>query len=78
MYYAERDNPDPEMRYYYYSIPDAMDDFVESFRRVTTVPFHYMGKIITGVIGVFAVGLFGIPIGILGAGEDQLMGKTKK
>ena len=24
MYYAERNNPDPEMRYYYYSIPDAM------------------------------------------------------
>ena len=37
-----------------------------------------LGKIITGVIGVFAVGLFGIPIGILGAvSKTGLMGNEK-
>ena len=41
--------------------------------------FYYGGKIITGVIGVFAVGLFGIPIGILAqVSKTGLMAKMKE
>ena len=76
MYYAERNNPDPEMQYYYYSIPDAMWMTLLNLSGESPLcHFTTWGKIITGVIGIFAVGLFGIPIGILGAGfEDWVDG----
>ena len=79
MYYAERNNPDPEMRYYYYSIPDAMWMTLLNLSGESPLcHFTTWGKIITGVIGVFAVGLFGIPIGILGAGfEDWVDGEDE-
>ena len=35
--------------------------------------YSVLGKILTGVIGLFATALFGIPIGVLGAGLEEVI-----
>ena len=35
--------------------------------------YSTMGKIITAILGLFATGIFGIPIGILGAGFERIV-----
>eukprot|EP00945_MAST-04E_sp_MAST-4E-sp1_P004574 g4574.t1 len=82
MYYAERDKrvqKDPEMRAYYYSIPDAM--WMTLLNLSGESPLcHYTtwGKITTGIIGIFGCGLFGIPIGILGAGFEDWVAEKEE
>ena len=72
MYFAERQNADPEMRSYYNSVPNAM--WMTLLNLSGEAPLcHYtlVGKILVGIIGVFATGFFGIPIGLLGAGFEE-------
>lgn len=72
MYYLERSNPDNEMAMYYRTIPDAM--WVTLLNLSGECPLAmYMpaGQIVTAIIGIFAVGFVGIPIGILGAGFQE-------
>ena len=80
MYYAERNNPDPEMREYYFSIPDAMWMTLLNLSGESPVcNFTAWGKLITGFIGIVGCGVFGIPIGIMGAGfEDWVAEKEEE
>merc|ERR1711871_864300 len=72
MYFAERDNPDPSMSVYYNTVPNAM--WMTLLNLSGESPLcHYSGwgKVLQGIIGIFATGLFGIPIGLLGAGFEE-------
>jgi hypothetical protein len=72
MYFAERDNSDPSMSEYYNTVPNAM--WMTLLNLSGESPLcHYsgFGKVLQGIIGVFATGLFGIPIGLLGAGFEE-------
>ncbi len=74
LYYTERDNPNAEMANYYKTVPHAM--WITLLNLSGECPLaHYsaMGKVIMGVIGLFATAIFGVPIGILGAGFEELV-----
>ena len=74
LYITERDNPDPEMAGFYKTVPDSM--WVSLLNLSGESPlcnYSVLGKILTGVIGLFATALFGIPIGILGAGLEEVI-----
>ena len=72
MYFFERNNNDPAMREFYNTVPNAM--WITLLNLSGEAPLcHYTGwgKILLGIIGVFATGFFGIPIGLLGAGFEE-------
>ena len=74
MYLAERGNPDESTAMYYSTVPQAM--WVTLLNLSGEAPlcnYSLLGKIMTGVIGLFASGLFGIPIGILGSGFEEVI-----
>jgi len=74
LYYTERDSLDEEMKVYYNTIPNSM--WITLLNLSGECPLaHYsnVGKVIVGIIGLFATAVFGIPIGILGAGFETLV-----
>lgn len=74
LYITERNNPDPEMAGFYKTVPDSM--WVSLLNLSGESPlcnYSVLGKILTGIIGLFATALFGIPIGILGAGFEEVI-----
>eukprot|EP00978_Attheya_sp_CCMP212_P005123 scaffold11316_cov60-Attheya_sp.AAC.6 len=74
LYYTERDNPDPEMASYYNTVPNAM--WVTLLNLSGESPlcqYSIWGKVVTGIIGLFASGVFGIPIGVLGSGFEEIV-----
>jgi hypothetical protein len=74
LYYTERENPDSEMAGYYKTVPDSMWVTLLNLSGESPLSQYTLwGKIITGIIGLFATGLFGIPIGVLGAGFEELI-----
>jgi len=67
MYWSERNNDNEEIASYYNNVPNAM--WITLLNLAGECPLAYytlIGQITAGVMGVFATGLFGIPIGILG------------
>ena len=79
LYFTERDNPDEEMAYNYRTIPDSM--WITLLNLSGECPLgHYsvIGKVLMGVIGVFATAIFGVPIGILGAGFEELVEESNE
>ena len=76
LYFTERDNPDDEMAQNYKSVPDSMwMTLLNLCGESPLAQYSLWGKIITGVLGLLATGLFGIPIGVLGAGFESLVSK---
>ncbi|KAG5180071.1 hypothetical protein JKP88DRAFT_324581 [Tribonema minus] len=77
MYYAERDNPDEDMRKYYTSALNAMwMTLLNLTGEAPLADYTIAGKLITAVIGCLAVGVFAVPTGLVAAGfsdwvEDQ-------
>ena len=74
LYLTERDSLDKEMANYYKSVPHSM--WITLLNLSGECPLaHYsgFGKIILGFIGVFATAIFGVPIGLLGAGFEKLV-----
>eukprot|EP00960_Hanusia_phi_P001230 33801-Hanusia_phi.AAC.1 len=75
MYLLERNNPKlvgPDGKHYYASIPDAMwPTLLNLCGEVPLCDYSPLGKVISGVMGVLAVGTFAIPIGILGNGFEE-------
>ena len=72
LYYTERDNRNAVMANYYKSVPHAM--WVTLLNLAGECPLaHYsvVGKIMMGIIGLFATAVFGVPIGLLGAGFEE-------
>jgi len=79
MYYVERSNPDKEIAMYYRTIPDAMWVTLLNLSGESPLAMYTpAGQVITAVIGIFAVGFVGIPIGILGAGFQGWVEDHKK
>jgi hypothetical protein len=69
LYLTERDNADDEMAARYKTVPHAM--WITLLNLSGECPLaHYssIGKVLVGVIGLFATAIFGVPIGVLGAG----------
>lgn len=74
LYLTERNNPDDEMAARYKTVPHAM--WITLLNLSGECPLaHYssIGKIIVGIIGLFATAIFGVPIGVLGAGFEELI-----
>jgi hypothetical protein len=74
LYFTERDNRDSEMASNYKSVPDSMwMTLLNLTGESPLAQYSVWGKIITGMLGLLATGLFGIPIGVLGAGFEMLV-----
>jgi len=72
MYYTERANPDWDVAKYYQSIPGSM--WVTLLNLTGESPlcdYTVCGKIVTSVMGLFAVGVFAIPTGLFGAAWED-------
>jgi len=73
LYFTERDNLDAETASYYNTVPRAMWVTLLNLSGESPLSnYSTAGKVITGIIGLFASGLFGIPIGVLGGGFEEL------
>lgn len=72
MYLLEKDNPllaTPDGGHYYKSIPDAMwPTLLNLSGEVPLADFTVPGRFVCGFMGIIAVGLFAIPVGIIGDG----------
>jgi hypothetical protein len=74
LYYTERDNPDDEMASNYSNIPNAMwMTLLNLSGEAPLCQYSIPGKVATGILGLFATAVFGIPIGILGAGFEEVI-----
>ena len=74
LYITERDNPDEEMASNYNNVPNAMwMTLLNLSGEAPLCQYSNWGKVATGILGLFATGVFGIPIGILGAGFEQVL-----
>lgn len=74
LYLTERDNMDEEMAANYKSVPDSMwMTLLNLTGEAPLCQYSVWGKIATGLLGLFATGVFGIPIGILGAGFEEIV-----
>jgi Ion transport protein len=77
LYFTERDNPDDEMAQNYKSVPDSMwMTLLNLSGESPLAQYSIWGKIITGFLGLLATGLFGIPIGVLGAGFESVVARS--
>jgi len=74
LYMTERDNPDPEMASNYNSVPNSMwMTLLNLSGEAPLAQYSLVGKIATGILGLFATAIFGIPIGILGGGFEAVV-----
>lgn len=74
LYFSERDNPDPEMAANYNTVPNSMWVTLLNLTGESPLSQYSMaGKVVTGILGLFATGVFGIPIGVLGAGFEEVV-----
>ncbi len=74
MYYSERTNPDPNISKYYTSIPNAMwISMLNLSGESPLADYSTCGKIVSGIVGVFAVGVFAIPVGLVGASFEDFV-----
>ncbi|CAM9194722.1 unnamed protein product [Chrysoparadoxa australica] len=72
MYFAERNNPDPDIAKYYTSAPTAMWlTLLNLTGEFPACDYTLWGKIVTSIVGAFAVAIFAIPVGLLGAGFEE-------
>jgi hypothetical protein len=74
LYYSERNNPDSEMAQNYKTIPDSMwMTLLNLSGESPLAQYSVLGKVATGILGIFATAVFGIPIGILGSGFENVI-----
>jgi hypothetical protein len=74
LYFTERDNPDEEMASNYKTIPDSMwITLLNLSGESPLAQYSIPGKFATGIMGLFATAIFGIPIGVLGAGFESVI-----
>jgi len=73
LYFTERDNPDAETASYYSTVPRSMWVTLLNLSGESPLSnYSTAGKVVTAMIGLVASGLFGIPIGVLGGGFEEL------
>lgn len=74
LYFSERGSPDAEIAANYKTIPHSMWITLLNLSGESPLSqYSFYGKIVTGIVGVFATGVFGIPIGVMGAGFEEIM-----
>jgi len=74
MYFCERNNPDPSMRKYYSSVPTAMwMTLLNLSGEAPLCDYTLPGRIIVGFLSIVAVAIFGIPVGALGSGFEDVI-----
>ncbi len=74
MYYSERTNPDPNVSKYYTSIPNAMWITMLNLSGESPIAdYSVRGKILSGIVGIFAVGVFALPVGLVGASFEEFV-----
>lgn len=74
LYFTERDNPDEEMASNYSTVPNSMwVTLLNLSGESPLAQYSGAGKVATGILGLFATGIFGIPIGVLGAGFEEVV-----
>ena len=79
LYMTERDNLDPEMAANYNTVPNAMwVTLLNLSGEAPLAQYSVWGKVATGILGLFATGVFGIPIGILGAGFEEVVAEENQ
>lgn len=79
LYFTERDNFDPEMAANYNNVPNAMwVTLLNLSGEAPLAKYSVWGKVATGILGLFATGIFGIPIGILGAGFEEVVAEENR
>ena len=73
-YYAERNNPNVSVSKYYTSIPASMwPTLLFLSGECPLCDFTPAGKLITVFLGLFAVAIFAIPVGVIGSGWEDYM-----
>lgn len=71
LYLTERDNPDSEMQQNYKTVPHSMWITLLNLSGESPLcQYSALGKVVTGFLGLFATAIFGIPIGVMGAGFE--------
>jgi hypothetical protein len=79
LYVTERDNGDPEMASNYNNVPNSMwMTMLNLSGENPLAQYSLVGKIATGILGLFATAIFGIPIGILGGGFEEVVEEEQK
>jgi Ion transport protein len=79
LYFTERHSLDEEISFYYRTIPSAMWITLLNLSGESPLCQYSMyGKIITAILGLFATGIFGIPIGLLGAGFEAIVSQENE
>ena len=79
LYFTERHSLDEEMAFHYRTIPSAMWITLLNLSGESPLSQYSMyGKIITAILGLFATGIFGIPIGLLGAGFEAIVSQENE
>jgi len=79
LYFTERDNLDPEMASNYNTVPNAMwMTLLNLSGEAPLAQYSTWGKVATGFLGLVATGVFGIPIGILGAGFEEVLSEENR
>eukprot|EP00527_Entomoneis_sp_CCMP2396_P007171 CAMPEP_0198142330 /NCGR_PEP_ID=MMETSP1443-20131203/5137_1 /TAXON_ID=186043 /ORGANISM="Entomoneis sp., Strain CCMP2396" /LENGTH=1293 /DNA_ID=CAMNT_0043805305 /DNA_START=69 /DNA_END=3950 /DNA_ORIENTATION=+ len=74
LYITERDNPDSEMAENYKTVPHSMWlTLLNLSGEAPLAQYSTIGKVVTGILGLFATAIFGIPIGVLGAGFEEVL-----
>ena len=77
--FSERDNPDEEMASNYNTVPNSMWMTLLNLSGEAPLCQDLIGgKVATGILGLFATGVFGIPIGILGAGFEEIVAEENE
>ena len=71
LYLTERNNPDPDMKENYRTVPHSMwITLLNLSGESPLAQYSAVGKVVTGFLGLFATGIFGIPIGVMGSGFE--------
>jgi len=74
LYITERDNPVSEMAENYKTVPHSMWlTLLNLSGESPLAQYSGVGKVVTGLLGLFATAIFGIPIGILGSGFEEVL-----
>lgn len=74
MFYAEAQSPIEEMQRYYVSVPTSMwVTMLNLTGECPIVDYGLMGRWVTGLMGLLAVGFFTVPFGLMSGGFEEYL-----
>ena len=78
LFYTEKDNPDPNVRKYYTSVPKAFWTTTINIAGMAEVDYSLTGRVIAGVLCLLTIAVFAVPIGAIGGGFQEVMNAMAK